>query len=111
MQDVFGVQSLTYGGFYVTGVEHEAQHSGKNLDQMFQDITDRISRSALSEPLRSYVNSHVKCVQYFDKTIFVFEVLGQGDPSHVGTRWPERQGTQVKDVTPDRMGALFDRFK
>ena len=32
VQDVFGVQSLTHGGFYVTGVGHEAQHSGKNLD-------------------------------------------------------------------------------
>lgn len=111
VQRVFGVKPLTHGGFYVTGVEHEAQHSGKNLDQMFQDITDRISRSDLSEPLRSYVNSHVKCVQYFDKSIFVFEVLGQGAPSHVGGRWPERQGAQVMDVPPDRMGALFERFK
>jgi len=111
VQDLFGVQALSHGGFYVTGVEHEALYSGKNLDQMFQDITDRISRSALSEPLRSYVNSRVKCVQYFDKTIFVFEVLGQEGPSHIGGKWPERQGAQVKDVTPDRMGALFDRFK
>lgn len=111
VQEVFGVQPLTHGGFYVTGVEHEAQHSGKNLDQMFQDITNRIGRSDLSEPLRSYVTSHVKCVQYFDKTIFVFEVLGQGTPSHVGAKWPERQGAQVKDVTPDRMSALFERFK
>lgn len=111
VQDVFGVQSLTHGGFYVTGVGHEAQHSGKNLDQMFQDITDRISRSALSEPLRSYVNSHLKCVQYFDKTIFVFEILGQEGPSHVDGKWLERQGAQVKVITPDRMGALFDRFK
>lgn len=111
VQELFGVQPLSHGGFYVTGVEHEAQHAGKNLDQMFQDITDRISRSALSEPLRSYVNSHVKCVQYFDKTIFVFEVLGQEGPSHVGSDWPERQGAQVKNVAPDRMGALFERFK
>ncbi|MDP0928986.1 DUF262 domain-containing protein [Paracoccus onubensis] len=111
VQEVFGVKPLNHGGFYVTGVEHEAQRSGKNLDQMFQDITDRISRSKLSEPLRSYINSHVKCVQYFDKTIFVFEVLGQESPSHVAARWLERQGAQVKEVAPEQMGALFDRFK
>lgn len=111
VHDVFKVQPLSHGGFYVTGVEHEAQRSGKNLDQMFQDITDRISRSNLSEPLRSYVNSHVKCVQYFDKTIFVLEVVGQEAPSHSNGRWLERQGAQVKEVTADRMGALFDRFK
>lgn len=111
VNDVFGSSPLTYGGFYVTGVEHEAQHSGKSLDQMFQDISDRIGRSNLSEPLRSYVNSHVKCVQYFDKTIFVLEIVGQDGPSHVGGKWLERQGAQVKEVAPDRMGALFDRFK
>lgn len=111
VNEVFGSSSLTYGGFYVTGVEREAQHSGKSLDQMFQDISDRIGRSDLSEPLRSYVNSHIKCVQYFEKTIFVFEIVGQDGPSHVGGKWLERQGAQVKEVTPDRMAALFDRFK
>lgn len=111
VQQVFGSQPLTFGGFYVTGVDHEARHAGKTLDQLFQDITDRVSRSALSEPLKSYVNSHLKCVQYYDKTIFVFEILGQGSPSHWGGIWSERQGTQVKVIPPDRMGALFDRFK
>ena len=111
VNEVFGSNSLTYGGFYITGVEHEPQHSGKNLDQMFQDISDRIGRSGLSEPLCSYVNSHIKCVQYFDKTIFVFEIVGQDGPSHVGGKWLERQGAQVKEVAADRMGTLFERFK
>ena len=111
VQDLFGVQPLSYGGFYVTGVEHEARHAGKNLDQMFQEIVDRTGRSDLSEPLRSYVCANLKCVQYFDKAIFVFEVLGQDTPSHFGKTWPERQGAQVKDVAPERMNALFDRFK
>lgn len=108
--EVFGSQPLSFGGFHVTGIDHEASHAGKNLDQMFQDITDRVSRSALSEPLKSYINSHLKCVKYYDKTIFVFEILGQESPSHWGDKWPERQGTQVKNVTPDRMNALFARF-
>lgn len=111
VQEVFGSQPLSFGGFYVTGVEHEANYAGKSLDQMFQDIADRIGRSTLSEPLKSYINSHVKCVKYYEKTIFVFEIVGQGTPSHFGGRWPERQGTQVKEVPPDRMSALFDRFK
>lgn len=111
VQEVFGSKPLSFSGFHVTGVDHEANHAGKSLDQMFQDITDRVGRSALSEPLRSYVNTHLKCVQYFDKTVFVFEVIGQDAPSHWGGKWPERQGTQVKDVPPERMGALFERFK
>ncbi|MGJ5087429.1 hypothetical protein ACQR06_18005 [Bradyrhizobium sp. HKCCYLRH1065] len=111
VQEVFGSKPLSFGGFHVTGVDHEAKYAGKNLDQMFQDITDRVGRSAISEPLRSFINSHLKCVQYYDKTVFVFEVFGQDSPSHWNGKWPERQGAQVKEVPPDRMGALFDRFK
>ncbi|WP_421905888.1 GmrSD restriction endonuclease domain-containing protein [Mameliella sp.] len=111
VQEVFGSKPHSYGGFHVTGVQHEAECAGKNLDQMFQDITDRIGRSALSEPLKSYVNSYLKCVQYYDKTVFVFEILGQDAPSHWNGKWPERQGAQVKEVSADRMGALFERFK
>lgn len=111
VQEIFGCQPLSFGGFHVTGVDHEARHSGKNLDQMFQNISDRIGDSALSEPLKSYINSHLKCVQYYDKTVFVFEIVGQESPSHWKGKWPERQGTQVKEVSPDRMPALFERFK
>lgn len=111
VKQLFGVEARAFGDFYVTGVEHEARHSGKDLDQLFQDISDRINRSKLSEPLRSYVNSRLKCVRYYDKAIFVFEVVGQNNPSHVDGKWLERQGTQVKDVPPDKLSALFDRFK
>ncbi|WP_218929481.1 hypothetical protein [Burkholderia sp. MSMB0856] len=111
VQEVFGSQPLSFKGFHVTGVDHEARHAGKSLDEMFQEITDRVGRSALSEPLKSYINSHLKCVQYYDKTVFIFEILDQDSPSHWGEKWPERQGPQVKDVSPERMGALFERFR
>ncbi|WP_200938135.1 hypothetical protein [Methylobacterium sp. Leaf108] len=88
VQEIFGSQSLPFGGFYVTGVDHEADRAGKSLDQMFQDITERVGRSQISEPLRSYINSHLKCVKYYDKTVFVFEVVGQEIPSHLGGKWP-----------------------
>ena len=111
VSQIFGVNPKSFGGFHVTGVDHEAKHASKSPDQMFQDISDRVERSALSDPLKSYVNSHLKCVHYYDKTIFVFEILGQSQPSHWNGKWPERQGTQVKEVPPDRMAALFERFK
>lgn len=111
VQEIFGSKALSYNGFHITGVDHEANHAGKNLDQMFQDISDRVGRSALSEPLKSYINTHLKCVRYFDKTVFVFEVLGQDTPSHIAGKWVERQGAQVRDIAPEGMVALFERFR
>ncbi|MFN1128607.1 DUF262 domain-containing protein [Lelliottia nimipressuralis] len=109
--EIFGSRALSYNGFHITGVDHEAEFTGKNLDQMFQDISDRVGRSALSDPLRSYVYNHLKCVRYYDKTVFVFEIEGQESPSHWNGKWVERQGAQVKDIPADQMGALFERFR
>lgn len=109
--EIFGSKAISYNGFHITGVDHEANRAGKNLDQMFQDISDRVGRSGISEPLRSYVYNHLKCVRYYDKTVFVFEIEGQESPSHWNGKWVERQGAQVKDIPADKLGALFERFR
>jgi len=111
VKEIFGSQPLSFSGFHVTGVDHEANYAGKSLDQVFQDITDRVGRSELSEPLRSYINNHLKCVRYYDKTVFVFEIVGQDAPSHWKEQLVERQGAQVKKVPIAGMGALFERFR
>ncbi|MNG41758.1 hypothetical protein D3C84_1311480 [compost metagenome] len=52
----------------------------------------------------------MKCVSYFDKTVFVFEVEGQEQPSLYRKKYVERQGNQVIDVEPEKFPALFSRF-
>lgn len=110
VETLFGVSSLPYNGFYVTGIEHEAHALHKNTDQLFHDITNRVRFSELSEPLKSYVNSHLKCVKYFDKEVFVFDISGQNQPSLYKDKYFERQGTQVIEVEPARFSTLFARF-
>jgi predicted HTH transcriptional regulator len=108
---LFGVTPSSFGGFQITGVDHEAKHLNKSMDQLFQMVTDKIRGSELSEPLKSYVNSHMKCVSYFDKTIFVFEIEGEERPSLYKKKYFERQGTQVIEVDPENYAALFSRFR
>ena len=110
VEQIFGISFRPYGGFYITGVEHEAMKLGKDLDQLFQTLTDRVRDCALSDPLKSYVNSHLKSVKYFDKTVFVFEVLGQIQPSLWDNKYFERQGTQVIEVEAQDFSSLFSRF-
>jgi hypothetical protein len=111
VKSLFGVEPILFGGFQVTGVEHEATHIGKNLDQLFQMVTDKIRSSEISEPLKSYINSHMKCVSYFDKTVFVLEVQGQEQPSLYKKKYFERLGTQVFEVEPENFATIFSRFK
>lgn len=110
VEKLFDVKPILFNNFHITGVEHEAKKLGKDLDQYFQLITDKIKNSELSEPLKSYVNTHLKCVSYFDKTVFVFEIEGQSQPSLYKKKYVERQGTQVFDVEPENFSTLFSRF-
>jgi hypothetical protein len=53
----------------------------------------------------------MKCVSYFDKTVFVFEIEGQEQPSLYRKKYFERQGTQVAEIEPENYPALFSRFR
>ena len=111
VKELFEAEPLSFGEFYVTGVEHEAKFLGKNLDQLFQVITDRIGRSEISEPLKSYIGSHMKSVRYFDKTVFVIEIEGQDQPSLYKKKYFSRRGAQVIELGPEDYPALFSRFR
>lgn len=110
IEEMFNVTPVVFNGFNITGVEHEALHINKNLDQLFHLITDKIKNSEISEPLKSYINSHLKCVRYYDKTIFVFEVVGQDKPSHFNKKYFERNGTKVIEADFENYASLFSRF-
>lgn len=110
VEKIFGCSTMPHEGFYITGVEHEADYLGKNLDQLFQDISEKVASSELSEPLKSYVNTHLKCVRYYGKTLIVFEIIGQEQPSLFKGKFFERHGAQVKSIPNESLGSLFSRF-
>jgi hypothetical protein len=83
---------------------------GKSLDQLFQMIVDKITRSSVSEPLRSYVTSNIKSVRYYDKTVYVLETIGQDKPSLYDGKYYERSGPQLKEVQPADFPTLFSKY-
>ncbi|MFD0849860.1 DUF262 domain-containing protein [Sphingosinicella xenopeptidilytica] len=108
---LFGEQPRIYSRFYIGGVEHEANFLKKSLDDLFIDVVNRVSNSDISEPLRSYITAHLKCVRYYDKTVFVFQICGQENPSLYGSQYFERCGPQLKEVAPEDFANLFARYK
>lgn len=110
VQELFGVEPRTVFNFIITGVEHEAPALGKNADQMFQQIVDKISRSGLSSPLKEYVARNLKPIRYFDKTVYVFEAEGQEDPSTFNGIYYDRRGAQLEEVSTERLAAFMRRY-
>lgn len=106
----YNIEPRRYLGLSVVGVNHEWQALGKNADQMFQTIADKISSSKLSSPLREYVSRHLKCVQYYDKTVYVFEVEGQEDVSSFDDEFFDRRGNQLEAIPKDRLSQFIRRY-
>lgn len=96
--------------FSVMGVNHEWNILGKTADQMFQLIADKIISSKLSSPLKEYIARHLKVVQYYDKTVYVFEAEGQDDASSYNGDFFDRQGNQLKIVPKEGLSQFLKRY-
>lgn len=108
--ELYGVVPKPFERFMITGVEHEAKALGRNLDQLFLLLMNRLKDSKLSEPLKDYVARHVKAVRYYDKTVFVFESEAQAEPSNLGGAFFVRHGNKLIEVAVAQYGELFKRF-
>jgi predicted HTH transcriptional regulator len=111
VEQLFGVKAKTYERFFVVGVEHEAKALGKNLDQLFQMIVERVKASKLSPELRDFVARHIKPVRYYDQTVFVLEIEAQEDPSTYDGKYYVRNGAQLDELkSSTELAALFKRY-
>lgn len=107
---IHSVDARPFERFFITGVEHEATALGKSLDKLYQELTNKVKESLLSEPLRDYVARNVKCVRYHEKTVFVFESQAQDEPSNFGGKYFVRHGNQLNEIPPEKFNELFKRF-
>jgi RNAse (barnase) inhibitor barstar len=111
IQDLFGDSPRIFERFYITGVEHEATAMGKDLDQLFQLIMDKIKQAPISEPLRDYVSRNVKLVRYYEKSVVIIETRAQEEPSHYAGKYLVRRGNALDEIPPEKYGELFRRFQ
>lgn len=110
VKEVFSVEPRDVFKFHITGVEHEAQALGKNSDQMFQFIVDKVTQSGISSPLKEYIARNLKPIRYFEKTIYVFEAEGQEDPSTFNGSYFDRRGSQLEEVPAERLTSFMRRY-
>lgn len=110
VEKLFNVTAKSFESFWITGIDHEAAALGKSADQLFQYVVDRVRKSDISEPLRSYIASNIKPVRYYDKTVYVFESKGMPEPSLFGNEYYVRTGAQLEKLEPANLSSLFKRY-
>jgi hypothetical protein len=110
VENLYTVHPITFASFYVTGLDHEANALGRSQDKYFQMIVEKVLASKISSPLKEYIARHLKTIRYYDKTVFVFEVESQEDPSNYDGRYFDRTGAQLKEVEPTNLATFIRRY-
>jgi predicted HTH transcriptional regulator len=73
-------------------------------------LVEKIKSSALSEDLKGSLSRNIKMVRYYNKTVVVFDVEAQHDPSSYGGVFYIRHGAQLNEVAPADLANFIRRF-
>lgn len=103
IKKLYNIEASPHRGFFVTGIEHEAKALKQNIDTYFRSIVSKL-KSRLENPLRNFVLSNIKLVNYYNKSVLVIEIEGQAEPSNVDGDYYVRHGNMLEKI--DRKGLI-----
>jgi predicted HTH transcriptional regulator len=110
LKQLYGIKPIKFNCFDVVGIEHEAKILGKTLDQYFQMLVDKIRKSSISEPLRSYISHNIRLVRYYDKSVFIIQAMGQEDLSDYSGTYYIRSGNQLDEIKAQNLASHIRRY-
>lgn len=104
-------ECVTYNGFDVFGIGHEAAAIGKNLDDYFSFIISKIKTQPISEEFISNLTRNIRLINYFDKSVFVFTIQSLSDPVIYNEKYYERCGHETVEIPVKELVNLFKRYQ
>ena len=107
-KEIYGEPSVKYGKHYVVGITKEATTYFHNEDTYEQRFTDLIKNSKISEPLKSYVLSNYRLVEFNEKTLLLLPAVKQETESYYDNKFYVREGT--KTVLKEEKNKVCDQF-
>ena len=107
-KEIYGEPSVKYGKHYVVGITKEATTYFHNEDTYEQRFTDLIKNSKISEPLKSYVLSNYRLVEFNEKTLLLLPAVKQETESYYDNKFYVREGT--KTVLKEEKDKVCDQF-
>ncbi|OVE48161.1 DUF262 domain-containing protein [Chromobacterium violaceum] len=110
IKSIHGIESYEQNGFYINGIDHEATKANKTIDQYYQNIVDKIRQSPLDKTLKDHICRNIKCINYKEKSLIVFEVAAQEDPSLYNDELYIREGASIRKLAQNEFPNIYKRF-
>ena len=93
--EVYKETPLSYGTHKIVGITREAIRSFTDLDHYELRLRQLIRDSLISEPLKEYVLSNFRIVNFHDKVLALLPSTKQDTPSYYDNQLFVREGTST----------------
>ncbi|MBH2886607.1 GmrSD restriction endonuclease domain-containing protein [Serratia marcescens] len=111
IKKLFGVKSAEFNGFYINGIDHEANiHSG-NIDNYFQYIKQKIQSYNFTNALKLQILKDIQLCTYNGVHVLKIDVKSVGQVCHFENQFFIRQGSSTEAVADgDGIAALHSSY-
>lgn len=105
-----GIDPVEISGRWVVGIDREIKIMNTTPEKYFQMWREKISKSDLSEPLRSDVLAHLDLRSHKGMSILVIAVPSQKAPSFLNAKAYIREADQTVEAAPTQIVGIAGRF-
>lgn len=105
-----GIDYKTINQRYVVGIDRELKYLGGTLDDYINKLLGRISKSDLTEPLKSQVLSQLDVIDYKSLTIIRLRIPKQNLLSFIGKRSFIRENSKTLELDGPKLISINKLF-
>lgn len=109
MKQVYGVDAKHMDEFYITGIDHEAEHHD-GIDRYFQSIVAQIKGVPAPDWVKEYIAREVRLVKYFGRSVLMLKLAAGSEPAHYDGVFKVRHGANNIPVEVEGYAHLYSRF-
>lgn len=111
IKELYGVKAIEFNGFYINGIDHEANIIAKDMDGYFLQIKQKIQAMNFTETLKQQLLRDIELCSYNGLHILKLKVKNTGEVCHFDDEYYIRQGTSTEKVTSAaQTNALFKSY-
>jgi hypothetical protein len=112
LNDLYGVNSVESNGFYINGIDHEADRLFGSIDNYYQHIKSIISEFNFNEKLKQQILKDIKLCDYDGRHLIKIEVKSIGEVCTLDEKFYLRQGTSTDNMSDSaKMIALVSNYE
>ncbi|PSB13842.1 hypothetical protein C7B61_01345 [filamentous cyanobacterium CCP1] len=105
------ITPIEISGRYVVGIDREAKHSNKTLEDHVQILVSAIRHSELTEPLKTQVLSKIDTISFKGHSVLRIVIPSQTEVSFVGEKAFTREDSSTVEAKGPKLIAVSKRFQ